>query len=139
MASNPATVSDIEARWRPLSAAEQAVASTLLGDAWQILLSRVSLLSQRLDDTEVSEDLVVAVLSAMVIRVLRNPDGKFQESIDDYSWTRDSAVSSGLLYVTDEELAMLAPAGATSSAFSIEPYRDTDTSAYPLNRWELNL
>lgn len=133
MASNPAIYSDLEDRWRPLSAAEQIVAMSLLADAWQIMLSRVPLLSSRLDiiapatTPELSADLVIAVECAMVLRVLKNPDGKRQESIDDYSWMRDNAVSAGLLYLSDDELALIGPAGATSDAFSIRPYGAPDT------------
>lgn len=113
---NPATYSDLEARWRPLSAEEQSVANALLEDAWQILLARVTALSARLGvvapatSPALDPALVVAVECAMVLRVLRNPDGKRQESIDDYSWTRDNSVSAGTLYVSDEELALLSPA-----------------------------
>ncbi|MGN6245117.1 MAG: Gp19/Gp15/Gp42 family protein [Motilibacteraceae bacterium] len=146
MAGNPAAVSDLVRRWRPLSDSEQIIAASLLDDAWQILLSRVALLQSRLDPADTATTvkldpkLVVAVETAMVLRVLRNPDGKRQESIDDYSWTRDNAVSAGLLYATDDELAMLAPAGASTNAFTITP---TGTPGYatgvPVNWFELNL
>jgi Phage protein Gp19/Gp15/Gp42 len=144
--ANPAQISDLEARWRPLTSPETVVAQSLLEDAWQILLARVALLQSRLDvvppATEPALDpaLVVAVESAMVLRVLRNPDGKRQESIDDYSWTRDNAVSAGLLYATDDELAMLAPSGASTSAFTITPYGEPGyATGVPVNWFELNL
>ena len=47
----------------------------------------------------------------MVLRVLRNPNGVRQESIDDYTWIRDNAVSAGLLYVADDEVENLSPSG----------------------------
>ena len=123
--ANPVTVADLEARWRPLTPVEASVAASLLSDAWAIMLARVPGLEARLSST-LSGDLVVAVESAMVLRVLRNPDGKRQETIDDYSWTRDNAVSAGLLYLSDEELSLLGPAGAVSNAFSIRPYGAPD-------------
>ena len=117
--ANPVTVSDLEARWRPLSSAENDVAGSLLSDAWEILLARVPSLNDRLLNGSLSQGLVVAAVTAMVLRVLRNPEGKRMESIDDYSWTRDNAVSAGLLYASDDELRLLS--GVRRGAFSIAP------------------
>jgi len=145
MASNPAIYTDLEARWRPLSTAEKTVATALLEDAWQIMLSRVPYLSTRLDviapatTSELSSALVVAVESAMVLRVLKNPDAKRQESIDDYSWMRDNAVSAGLLYLTDDELSDLSPAGASTDAFTITPFGTPGYSGRPIDWFELNI
>lgn len=114
--ANPAQPSDVEARWRPLSAAEWRTAEVLLGDAWQYLLPRVQRLEQRTTTIppatapDLDPATVTGVLATMVLRVMRNPDGKRQESIDDYSWTLDNARSGGLLYATEDELATLAPA-----------------------------
>jgi hypothetical protein len=49
------------------------------------------------------------VLVDAVVRVLRNPDGKLQESIDDYSYRRADSVADGALYLTDEEWRLLRP------------------------------
>lgn len=119
--SNPVTTSDIAARWRPLSTEETAVATALLADAWAILTARDSTIEGRLSATPATLDvaLVRAVVTAMVLRVMRNPDGKRQESIDDYSWTLDNAVSSGFLYVTDDELALLRAPSTASTRGSI--------------------
>ena len=59
------------------------------------------------------------VCCAMVLRVLTNPDGKRQESIDDYSYTVDSSRSRGEVYLSDDELEELRP--AKKAAFSIVP------------------
>lgn len=106
--SNPVTTSDLEARWRTFTAEESGVAAALLDDAWAILLARDATIDTRLTAGTLDAALVRAVVSAMVLRVMRNPDGKRQESIDDYSWTRDEALSAGSLYVSDDELALLA-------------------------------
>lgn len=65
---------------------------------------------------------VVQVLCAMVMRVINNPEGKYQESGDDYSYSRDSAVSTGALYVSADELALL-PSGERKrrTSFTIVP------------------
>ena len=111
MAVNPATGADLQARsFRTLEAGELSVGSTLLGDAWAIVLSAKPSVADRLDKTPVDtvfKSLVVQTLCAMVLRVLSNPDGKLEESQDDYRYRLDSAVSSGALYLSDAELARL--------------------------------
>lgn len=126
MATNPATPMDIESRWRPLSNEEEIVASTLLDDAWRLLNRSLPDLASRMDANPSTVDTgdVKMVLANMVIRVLRNPDGYRQESIQDYAYTFDVVTASGRLTVTDDELALLASAASdlsASGAFSIVP------------------
>ena len=66
----------------------------------------------RITSGELSIELVSGIVEDMVLRVLRNPNAKRQESLDDYSYTIDTALSSGELYISDREMALLAPAGA---------------------------
>jgi len=57
--------------------------------------------------------------------VLSNPGGVYQESVDDYSYTRDRAVSSGLLYISDDEwddLLTTPGTSVSSEAFTIRPF-----------------
>lgn len=106
---NPATVVDIEARWRPLTDQQKTNAYAYLDDAWALLLGRRPTLEADLFDGAVSDANAVRVVSAMVLRVLRNPEGKQSEQIDDYKYTRAELVGSGLLHVTDDELADITP------------------------------
>lgn len=124
MATNPATVADIEARWRPLSDLETTNASAYLDDAWLLLNNRVKDLSTRLDDATLDSGLVVAVEVAMVLRVLRNPDGKRSESVDDYSFTRDDSTATGGMFVDPAELLTLMPAGSTTRSRRLVAYAD---------------
>ena len=117
--SNPASTMDLEDRWRPLTDTEQTVAQALLDDAWAVLQSEVPGLDDRVTSGALASPLVIGVVAAMVLRVLRNPEGKLQERIDDYSYTRDSSVATGGLYVTVDELRLLI--GVRGSAFSITP------------------
>ncbi len=95
----------------------------MLADAWAVLLTRSPTIETRLASGSVSTSVVVAVVSAMVLRVLRNPDGKVAETIDDYSWRRADGQASGFLYVSDDELLLLGSA-ARPAAFSIAPGYD---------------
>lgn len=107
--ASPAVIEDLTARsFRPLTDAEQTVGVTLLDDAWTLIVSQRPQAEVRVDSGDYGfRSLVIQVQCAMVLRVLRNPDGKLEEQIDDYRWRRDSVTSSGALYLTDAELALL--------------------------------
>lgn len=125
---NPTVIADLAARFRPLTEAEQAIAQTLLDDAWEELLVRVPDLQARLEDGRTSTALVVRVVASMVIRVLRNPEAIRQWSVDDASFTRDSLVSSGVLYASADEVGLLIGAPVT-------PIGHLSFSAPYGNRW----
>jgi hypothetical protein len=122
---NPATVSDVTVRWlydAPVPA--ETTVQAWLDDAWGYLLTRDRTIETRLTAGTLDESDVTRVVVAMAMRVLGNPQGKRQEAIDDYSWTRDSAVSAGLLYVTAEELAGLAAPGGRTNSVRLVAYGD---------------
>lgn len=122
---NPVTTSELAVRFRPLVGAEEEYAQALLDDAWEILLVHKPNLDAQMAAEEVSQGAVSVVISSMVLRVLRNPDGVRQWSVDDYSETRDNSVAAGALYVSPDELGLLAPAGTGSgAAFTITPGND---------------
>lgn len=136
---NPIVVpDDIENRWRPLTDQEKLNADALTGDAWRMIRSRIG--DETLDEksTDVTNgeyfiDDVVMVIANAVIRVLKNPDGKRQESIDDYAWTRDRVLSAGVLYITDDEWRVLGVSGAgRGAAFQI----DTTPSDNVTETWD---
>lgn len=62
---------------------------------------------------------VDGVVEDMVVRVLRNPNGLRQYSIDDFSKMVDTALSSGGLYLSDAERLLLAPTRSRSRVGSI--------------------
>lgn len=130
---NPATWDDVEARWRPLSEGEQVVATTLLEDVWRRIKRRITDVEDRMGDADYTSD-VIEVQANAVMRVLKNPEGKRAEQIDDYSWTRDRALSAGLLYVTDDEWAILGAEFGTGGAFSIDTIpADADSDVRPVS------
>lgn len=105
--STPVIIADLEARWRPLSASEAVVAQSVLDDALSIVVVRRPTVMADIAAGEVTEDSLIFVVCAMVLRVLKNPDGKAEESIDDYRYKRDTAIASGALYVSDDELRLV--------------------------------
>ena len=104
-----AVFTDIEGVWRPLSAAEQAIATNWLDRASSKIRSEVLGIDARFAAEPELADLATGVAVDMVLRVMRNPEGKLEESIDDYRYRRDSATSSGALYLSPGELASLVP------------------------------
>lgn len=118
---NPVVIADLEARFRPLTDPEQSVAQALLDDAWAILLTRRPSLEQQITDGTVADASVRVVVAAMVLRVLRNPNGVKSWTVDDYSETRDNSLAAGALYVSDDELGLISPGGTGDGAFSIRP------------------
>lgn len=101
---------DVAAGWRPLSAEEIGVAETQIGEALVLLSAEVPDLASK------REDLVALVVKKMVRRYLKNPDGYRikTESIDDYTdgGTLDYSISTGELYISDQELKWLGVRGA---------------------------
>lgn len=121
--SNPVYVRLIEARFRPLNADEVPAAEALIDDAWAVLLATVPDIDARMMAGTASRELVISVVSAMVLRVLRNPNGVRSWSVDDYSETRDNSVAAGSLYVSPDEVALLTGRASSTrrSAFSVAP------------------
>lgn len=134
---NPVAVADLVARWRPLSTAETALGQLLLDDAWALLLYKIPDLEARLavvGGDPVLDTLVTQVEVAMVRRVMSNPDGIRQESVGQWSYTRDSSLASGALYASTEELALLSP-GASGDSFTIRPYGVPGYATPILDTW----
>lgn len=132
---SPATTTDVAARWRSLTPDEELKASVLLDDAWRLIQLRNSTIEARITATSLDVGLVIMVQCAMVIRVLRNPDGKRQEQIEDYSYQRDDS-ASGELFLSPDELELLSEVTSPSVAFTIRPYVAPSTvDANPLDVW----
>lgn len=127
--ANPATVADIEARWRPLIAAETIVAETRLEDAWLKLKNDVPGLEARMVGDDDLTATVIRVLADAVIRLLRAAqiDGMKRRTVgvDDGTVTleRDSDYDRASLYFTDAEIADVSGTGLLrrARAYSVQP------------------
>lgn len=138
MAANPATIQDLQGRaLRTLSDVETSAASSfLLDDAYNHIIVRVPSVARRLDEgpTAEYESTLISTVCAMVLRVLNNPNGLLEEGVDDYTSRRDAVQSSGLLYATEAELALLAESGESANAFSIRPAGRTPDATWTPDR-----
>jgi hypothetical protein len=83
------------------------VAQSYLDDALNEVTVRRPSIEADIALSLVTQASLVRVVTAMVLRVLKNPDGKGEESIDDYRFKRDALVASGALYVSDDELRLI--------------------------------
>lgn len=121
---NPATTADIAARWRPLTAQETTNTNAFLGDAWALLLTRRPKIEADMTAGTVTTANVVRVVSAMVLRVLKNIDGWAEESVDDWRGKRADILASGELFVTSDELADITPGRRRRSSVRLVSYGD---------------
>jgi hypothetical protein len=121
--ANPATVDDLTKRsLRPLTDADKTVGAVLLDDVWNMLLMQKPFAEAKVGTSVSFRAVVVQILCAAVLRLLANPDGKYSESIDDYQYTLDKARSTGSLYLSDAELALIGDdSGTSSGAYTIVP------------------
>jgi hypothetical protein len=112
--------SDVAARWRPLTTAEQAIAETRISEVEAELRRELRLYGiygspTDLPAGEISEwnILYVGVIADVVRNSLINPEGwlEVREELDDFARTRrrDSAVSAGIGFLTDDAIAKLLP------------------------------
>lgn len=119
-----ATPEDVEAVWQQALTDAQTIATAQwLVYASALIRSRVPTVDDRITAGTLDAELTKFVAVSMVLRMLRNPEGIRQESETLGSWshsaTYSEAISSGRLFLTDEELGLLKP--LKSGAFSVIP------------------
>lgn len=131
--TNPVVITDVTSRvFRTLTTAETNAATTLLDDAWYLLLSKPvgdHVMSFFVDEDDELIDPVDPVFlhnvkricANAIIRVVNNPEGFLEAEGDDFRARRDAVVSTGRLYFMDEELAELAENNGSGDAFTIRP------------------
>lgn len=119
---NPAVLKDVkDSIERPLTSEEERVIPNWLGRAWRELnrvvpgISARNALPEKLpsglpNPDHLATDDVRDVVVAMVERKVRNPDARRDWRGDDFAETIDSSISSGQIYVSDQERAKLMPA-----------------------------
>lgn len=115
--------SDVATRLgRELTDAELGQAAAYLDDVEAEIRSRVSDLDARADDLNFLA-LVIRVEASAAKRVFMNPGGirQHSESLDDYSQsdTLDVSISTGSLYVSDDEWRLLLGGSSSGGSFSM--------------------
>ena len=78
-------------------------------------------LAARVTAGTVAREVVQDVIEDMVLRVVKNPKSLRSLGLDDFQATIDQAVSTGMLYLSDDERARLLPHGrATQQVGTIQ-------------------
>jgi len=116
-----------------------------VGRAERLLRSKLPGLSARISADPVEPDLldnVKDVVTSMVQRVFRNPEGvrTRQETTGPFSGSVTlGGDQPGELWVTDDELARVSPTGTSSGAFTIDMIPSTspfsDSYVPPIGGW----
>ena len=130
-----AEYSDLEARWRPLSTAEQENATALLEDAAVIIRAEVP----GADDLD--PGITRLVSCAMVKRALitANVEGfsQVQNAAGPFQHGGTVANPMGNLYLSKQDRKILGSSAQTAFSIDLGSYEDAEVT--PLNWWELNL
>lgn len=121
---NPATIFDLESRWRPLSEQEAINAGAFLADAWGHILGRRPNLEADITAGTVSTANVTRVVCASVLRVLKNIEGWEEESQDDWRGKRNELLASGELFLTTTEWADITPGRKSRRSVRLVSYGD---------------
>lgn len=85
----------------------RADVEALAARAERRLHQRVPSLTRRLHEGTTDEDTVADVVTDMVLRVIRNPEGLTTETAEGFSYRTDWAAASGRLHVTREDITHL--------------------------------
>ena len=108
---------------RSLSSSEDMQVSALLDAVEIVIRQRVSDVMERAIADELFMSLVCLVEAKAVRRVMMNPDGVRQrsETVDDFtqSETLDTAVSTGDIYLTDDEWQLIGGGSSSAGSFSM--------------------
>lgn len=125
-----ANLTDVSERLgRPITDPDEvAQVNKWIGDVETLIRSRLPNLEPGIEGHP-SLEIAEMVVSNAVIRKVKNPDGKQNERIDDYSYGLTEEAARGSLFLTDEEWALLAPA-SSSGAFSVSPHFEPDRVRY---------
>lgn len=143
------TANDVIAAWIGDDApTDSGLVDVWIGKAERLLRSKIPDLQERIDaGSSVEPDLLgnaQDVVVSMVQRVFRNPEGvrQRQEGTGPFSGSVTyGGDQPGALWVTDAEMSLLAVAGLSTGAFTIDMIPSTspfsDSYVAPLNAWEI--
>lgn len=107
-----ATPQDIVDRWVGNDVPTDVdLMEALIADAEAVILAEFPKIQDRIDDNELALGTVVMVVSRMVTRLLRNPENLsyWQQQTGPFMQARNFAGAASDIWLTDNELSLLAP------------------------------
>lgn len=93
----------------PVGTTVDAQIQSLINKAAGRLDERVPSMRRRVTNALLALSVVQGVIEDMVLRVIRNPKAYRSIGLDDFQSTIDTSTSTGLLYVSADELGLLKP------------------------------
>lgn len=94
---------------RPLSPVEVSACGLWITQLSSLIRVRYPDVDRRVAVEPGMREVAARAVIAAIARKLSNPEGKLQESVDDYAYRRADAVADGSLYISDSDWASLAP------------------------------
>lgn len=128
---------DITDRWVGAGVpTDEDLVGALIGDAETVILAEFPRIQERIDDESLSVDVVKFVVSRMVSRLLRNPEGLsyVQQSTGPFSQARNYSGAAADVWLSADEKAMLAP-GGVGKAFSVNLAPDMQPPSVASDVW----
>jgi len=108
-----ATPQDIQDRWVGNDApTDTNLIQIIIDDAEAVVLNEFPKIQERIDNEELSLNVVVLVVSRMVSRLLRNPENLtyWQQQTGPFGQARNFGSGNADIWLTDNELTLLSPA-----------------------------
>lgn len=118
------TYQDVASRWVGAGLpTDQALVNSLIGDAEAIIVSEYPRIQERITANTLSVQIVKLVVSRMVSRMLRNPEGlsSVQQTTGPFSYSKSftGGGSGSDIWLSAEEKSLLAPS-RSGKAFEID-------------------
>lgn len=108
-----AAFGDVAAQYGAMTEAQQGLTTHLVRAASTLLRQRARQAGINIDAEiaagRLDPDVAALAVTAMVLRVLRNPNGLRAETVGPFSRTFDTTVAAGLLVVSDDDLGVVTP------------------------------
>lgn len=125
-----ATFDDVVARWVGSGApTDQDLVTALISDAEQVILAEYPKIQDRVTSGALPEARLTFVVTSMVSRVLRNPEGLtyWQQQTGPFGQARNYGTDFAGIYLTENELKLLAPI-TRGKAFEVDTAWTAGTS-----------
>ena len=132
------TFEDVVDRWvGPGAPTDDGLVEALIGDAETIILAEFPRIQERIDDESLNADVVKLVVTRMVSRLLRNPEGLsyVQQTTGPFSQARNYSGAAADVWLSADEKALLAP-GGKGKAFSMNLAPDMQKPIEVSDLWE---
>ena len=117
-----ATVDDVSVRlMRPLTAVEESAATAYIAELSAVIRDRVRNVDALITARPTYGEVVTGRIAEAVKRVLQNPEGYVQESVDDWSGRRSEAAADGALFLSADDWDAITPvpSSALSGAYTV--------------------